>query len=218
MIQIPQNGRTEDERLSDFLLLLYMIGTHHNQSRRYLGITKADKFVFLAEKRMIDNRLKGFDYDFYRWNFGPLSPSIYADIETLQKTSMVTRGANIQLTERGRKTLEDCGSLFETNQVVVACVDEVVHRFATKTTEQVSSYVYEVEIEYPMGSKKIRDIPKGWELLKKLPAQNATQRFDIPESWRETLEVLLDTEYANRLDKALTQPSAAGAHPFGGAD
>src|SRR2546425_5707210 len=113
MIQIPQNGRTEDERLSDFLLLLYMIGTHHNQSRRYLGITKADKFVFLAEKRMIDNRLKGFDYDFYRWNFGPLSPSIYADIETLQKTSMVTRGANIQLTERGRKTLEDCGSLFE---------------------------------------------------------------------------------------------------------
>src|SRR5207249_10425546 len=124
-----------------------------------------------AEKRMIDNCVQGFDYDFYRWNFGPLSPSIYADIETLQKTSMVTRGANIQLTERGRKTLEDCGSLFEANQVVVACIDEVVRRFATKTTEQVRSHVYDVQIEYPMGPQKIRDMRSGWALLKKPPAQ-----------------------------------------------
>ena len=94
----------------------------------------------------------------------------------------------------------------------------MVRRFATKTTEQVASHVYEVEIEYPMGSKKIRDIPRGWELLKKLPVQKATRRFDIPESWKETLELLLDIEYADRLDKTLTQPSAAGAHPFGGAD
>jgi hypothetical protein len=218
MSAMPENARTEEERSSDLVLLLYLIGKHNEISHLYLGITKAVKYVFLAEKGMLDDQVKGFDHDFFRQKIGPLARSIYSDVNLLREAKLIASRDNLVPTERGLRILKEFHPLLGENRSVTDYVDKVVIQFATSDTADVVEYVYNVDIRYPLGPKKIRDIPKGWELISKLPSEGARQHFEISESWIETMELLLDVEFSERLDEVLEQPTSTQPHLFEGID
>jgi uncharacterized protein YwgA len=209
------NGRNEQERCSDLILLLYLIEEHSRSSHRYLGITKADKFIFLAEKEMVEKEAKGFDYHFFKWHYGPLSPSIYADVSLLREAGMISPRDSLVLTKRGRQFLEQLDEILRMNRAFTDGIDRIVHQFSDATTDDITEYVYDVEIHYPMGPKRIREIPKGWDLVRKLPPRKAERSFGIPEPWINTIELLLDAEYSSKLDEVLERSSAATIHRYG---
>ncbi len=213
---MPNDGRTEEERCSDLVLLLHLIEKHRNLSRGYLGITKVDKYVFLSEKEMIDERVKGFDHGFFRWNFGPLAPSLYSDLYLLRDAGLVVPGDNLALTKRGIEFDRQVGPLIENNEDIIAYVDEIVRRFRGASTEEVTEFVYDIEIDYPIGRRPIREIPKGWHLIAKIAPRDARRRFEVSDSWVETIEILLDSRFSYELERVLTSPSGARAHPFEG--
>ncbi len=210
------NDRTEEERSSDLILLLHLINRHNRTSPRFLGITKVDKFVFLSEKEMNDDHVKGFDHRFFRHNYGPLAPSLYSDMNLLREAKLIVAGKDLTLTRRGLAILEQLQGLLDENRFVTGYVDRTVSRFTDFDTNQTREQVYDIEIQYPMGSKRIRDIPKGWRLISKLPSRGAERRFDVSESWVETIEILLDIEFSEQLDEILQRPTVAHAHPFEG--
>ncbi|GAI12510.1 unnamed protein product [marine sediment metagenome] len=62
--------KDEKEEASDILQLLYLI---KRAQRPYLGITKLQKLTFLTELEQQKKSIKGFNFLFYRWNYGAYS-------------------------------------------------------------------------------------------------------------------------------------------------
>lgn len=213
---MPTDERTEGERCSDLLLLLHLIEKHQEASPRYLGITKVDKYVFLSERRMIEDRVKGFDHRFFRWNYGPLAPSLYSDLHLLREAGLIASGDNLALTRRGIGFAHQVRNLLEQNETVTEYVDSVVTQFGRSNTDEVTEFVYDLEIEYPMGRRRIRDIPKGWDLMTKMAPREAGRQFEVSDSWVETIEILLDADFSRELERTLTSSAAVQTRPFEG--
>ena len=70
------------------LILLYIIHNVQEKSRNYLGMTKLQKFVFLAEKNLNENRIKALTYDFFMWDYGSLSKEFYVDYNILKQNDI----------------------------------------------------------------------------------------------------------------------------------
>ncbi len=213
---MPNDERTEEERCSDLLLLLHLIEKHQDASPGYLGITKVDKYVFLSERQMIEDGVKGFDHRFFRWNYGPLALSLYADLHLLRETGLVAPGDNLALTRRGNEFGHKIRNLLEQNESVTEYVDGVVTQFRRSNTDEVREFVYDLEIEYPWGRWRIRDIPKGWGLMEKMAPREAGRQFEVSDSWGETIEILLDADFSRELEGVLTSSAAVQARPFEG--
>lgn len=92
--------------MADNLLLLYLIERVHEKSKRYLGMTKLQKLVFITEKMLNEKSTKAFNYDFFAWNYGPLSKEIYLDHEKLVENDIVSHNQNITLSKRGKNSLK----------------------------------------------------------------------------------------------------------------
>ena len=54
--KLRKRGRSEEERLADLLLLLYLISDANKKNFIILGETKLQKLVFLAERRMLGKK------------------------------------------------------------------------------------------------------------------------------------------------------------------
>src|SRR5438445_9173350 len=172
-------NRTKSEKFADLALLLYLIGLFRSKSGLYLGVTKLDKLAFLSEKEMLDQKVKGFSYEFFRWHHGPLSTDIYTDLDVLRRSGFVSGSEDIALTAQGVDALRRLSPLFKEYKSVTTPIDAVARRSAGLTTQELTERVYGTTISYPMGSKKIRDIPKGWPILSPPPPERTSASFTL---------------------------------------
>ena len=99
------------EQIIDKLLLLYLVDTV-NEYGKVEDDLKAQKLVFLAEKSLIQKQLKGFNYDFFRWNKGPFCARLSNDINELLHDDFLDRTpSGMKLSKEGRKLLKQCKPL-----------------------------------------------------------------------------------------------------------
>src|SRR2546428_8271663 len=208
-------NRTKNEKFADLALLLYLIGLFRSKSGLYLGITKLDKLTFLSEKEMLDQKVRGFNYEFFKWHHGPLSTDIYADLDVLRRSGFVSGKDNIALTIQGIEALKRLSSLFKEHKLVTAPIGAVTRRSAGLTTQELTERVYGTTVRYPMGSKKIRDIPKGWVILGPPPPERTSASFTLNDSWVETLEIILDRDGYDSLKRAAIEAEKGVVKPFG---
>jgi uncharacterized phage-associated protein len=187
--------RRSEEIIVDNLLLLYLIKRANEKGELY-GITKLMKLVFLSELKMVREKIKGFNYSFYRWHLGAFTPEIYEDLDYLIENGFVTERQRIELTDEGSILLDEVKELLEKNRNVLRCVDEVVDEFAKNDVYKVMDSVYNIKIEEPfLGVKrKVRDIPEGYYLICRLDESDADEMFSIDEEWIETLDIRLSRE------------------------
>jgi hypothetical protein len=208
-------NRTKNEKFADVALLLYLIGLFRSKSGLYLGITKLDKLTFLSEKEMLDQKVRGFNYEFFKWHHGPLSTDIYTDLDVLRRAGFVSGNEDIALTAHGVEALRKLRPLFKDHRLVTTPIDVVTRRSAGLTTQNLTERVYETTVTYPMGSKKIKDIPKGQVILSPPARERTSATFELNDSWLETLEIILDREGYDSLKRATIEAEKGVVKPFG---
>jgi len=167
------------------------------------------KLAFLSEYGMNDQRLKGFNYSFYRDFFGPAAPGIYEDFTTLVDSGLI-EDSPFKITSRGNEVLEGFKEAFgrPVNKKILDLIDETV-RSNPINTGKIKSKVYAMTIELPDGqSYKVAEIPfhphRKILSIERLNANKASGRFELTDEELETLDVLLDSDQCGSLSRAET--------------
>lgn len=195
---------TEKEIVVDNLLLAYLIERAHKRSRRYLGMTKLQKLIFMVEKIFNERKIKAFNYDFFAWDYGPLSREIYLDLRKLIENDIVSQNENITLSRRGKKLLEDLKEIFQRNREIMECIDSIVEKFADFNTDSLVQYVHDMEVTVKGQDEPVRigNLDKGTSIMSRISGENAEKSFEIEEAWLETLEILMDKKFCEAIEES----------------
>ncbi len=198
------NRATEEEIITDNVLLLYLITRVHEKSEKYLGITKLQKLVFIAQKILNDRDMKAFNYGFFAWNYGPLSKEIYVDRENLVENDILNHDENLTLSKRGKKLLEDLREVFESNKDILEVLDSVVEKFGNLDTNSLVQYVHGLTVSVKGCEDPVRigSLNKGMDIIMKHDEQKIVKTFEISEAWIETLEILMDKEFCDAIKES----------------
>jgi uncharacterized protein YwgA len=183
------------------LLLLYMIAQTIKQG--YIkGKVKLMKMVYLSQEKMVKNRLRGFNYTFYKWKYGPMSDRVLEDFESLVAAGLITPPpGSAGLTNEAREILKTCRELFDRNREILATIDKTVNEYAPYNGRQIKLVVYGRPI---LGEKKGVELGEvGEVLLTGISEKEAVCNFLIDEEWLETLDILLDKEARESLQRGI---------------
>lgn len=190
-------GRSAQEVLADRLLLLWLI--YDAMGYKRFGGTKAQKLAYLSEKQMIDNKKKGFNYDFIKLPFGPFSEDLEKDIQWLLEQKLIEA---IQISEEARifsetrfgcKFLNDFYELFKRNNLFTVVIAEINRKFAPKNAQEIVDYVHSLPHPYVKG-RTIDDLKLGTKILYKMDEKKAKITFNITPEELATLDIYLDGE------------------------
>jgi uncharacterized phage-associated protein len=198
------DSQPERDNLINKLLLLFLVNKAQEKSHNYLGILKLQKLIFLAEKNLHENGIKALTYDFFMWNLGPLSKEIYVDYKMLTHSKILNQNANITLSKKGRYILSDFQEIFEDNKDILKIIEDIIDAFAQYDTECIVQYVQNLTLfmEGCGEPRKIMDLEKGMDLITGLSHQDSSLSFVIDDSWLETLDILLDKELCESIDRS----------------
>lgn len=203
--------RTSSEKLADQFLLLYLI---NDVSKRtpFVPQTKIQKLVFISEREMLRNDEKGFNYYFIKLLYGPYSPELDNDLNSLVQLEIIGaeptgRGAKIISTRRCRNILKDFNDLIERNQIFVQKISEINRRFGILGFKRLLKAVHHMQSplhKYRKGKRPptIASLPLKAPLLKCIPEDMASETFSITPEEIATLEIYFDTEAYESLVEA----------------
>jgi uncharacterized phage-associated protein len=191
-----------DETLKNRALLLYLIDKAHEKTS-FVGITKLQKLAFLSQLKANKDCVGSTSFEFYRWNFGPMSNEVYRESQQLQKSNLLLVGDNMILSQIGKEVLNNLQGLFSKNKEILQYINAIASDYAKYRTEDLTNLVYKIKIkpdELP-NEMPIGDIPKGYTLLHGL--ESPEKGFKLSPSWEATLEVLFDRDAYNSLKEGM---------------
>jgi uncharacterized protein YwgA len=189
-------GRNAREILADRILLLWLLYDAMHYKR--FGDTKAQKLTYLSEKKMIDNREKGFNYDFVKLPYGPYSEQLQKDILWIEEQRLIDSipvedGKVFHESRFGRKLLSDFHELFARNNLFTREIAEVNRTYAIKNSQEIVDYVHSLPHPY-IKNRTIEDLKLGTKILYKLDERKAEKVFDLSPEELATLDIYLDDE------------------------
>jgi len=194
--------RNLPETLVDRLLTLFLISECQKQGCRVTGKVKLLKLVYLSESRMVQNEIKGFNYGFYRWDYGPMSNELLQDLDCLKENGLLEKTENfIGVTSRGWEVLRSSSTLLNRNEEFLEFVRKVVKEFGHYRGKSIKTIVYCIP---KTGERElIGKTEHGEELLRKISLDRARKSFLIDDEWIETLSILLDKEVCDSLKRGM---------------
>jgi hypothetical protein len=162
------------------------------------GDTKAHKLTYLSELGMIDDREKGFNYDFIKMPYGPYSEQLQKDIVWLEEQRLIEsipmeEGKLFHRSCFGTKLLDDFHDLFLRNNLFTIKIHKTNSVYAPKNSRELVELVHSFPHPYIKG-KTINDLKNGTIILYKLVEEKAKTRFDITPQELATLDIYLDDE------------------------
>ena len=190
-------------KIVDRLLTLYLYDRVSENSKMW-GDVKLQKLIFLSEKRMLEEQKRGFHYQFFRWDHGPMSRGVYEDHDFLKSNNLVD-SESLEVSDRGESILEEASDLFEENEEFITHIDFVTDEFGTCSGSDLKSVVYDLEVS-PLtlgGSIKVEDIPEGVDIYFPIPDHLTKGVFSIDDKWLETLDILFREGSRQALDDAI---------------
>lgn len=209
---MTSSGRHPLEKLADHLLLLYLINKA-NQVESLTGDTKLQKLVYLAERNMLGRKLKGFNFFFHRFDYGPYSQELKDDNSHLIGIGLLEK-KKWNLTDEGGSILDSFPELWERNRAIVEQIDAIV-MYSKWSLSRLKNFVYEQPHPWLKG-KTIRSVPKFTPILRKLKSENAEEEFAIMPSEIETIDILLDKEHYGDLLNPPDEDENETSIPFPG--
>jgi uncharacterized protein YwgA len=189
------------ERVINNLLLLYLI-RQASRLGRVEDDLKVQKLTFLAEKQLVQKKLRGLTYNFFRWHRGPYCASLSNDIQALTTNGLLERTpSGIRLTKDGQDLVSQCDELLARNSMFTGSIDSVLKDYASLPPDKIKETVYKMAIFVPKLRKMmtIEDVPQGQLILFNLSEKKARGVFDLDESWLATLELVLDADALDSL-------------------
>jgi hypothetical protein len=151
---------------------------------------------------MVEDEIKGFNYDFYRWNYGPMSNEVLQDLNWLTENGLLEKEPYfIGITSRGTELLNNCSALLNRNKEFLEYIQKVIREFGPYTGSKIKTVVYGIP---KMGERKlIARTAHGEKILQKLIIEEARKRFLIDDEWVESLSILLDKEARDSLMRGI---------------
>lgn len=193
------------ERVTNVLLVLYLIETT-NAIGNLEDELKLQKLVFLAQKKLVERKLKAFGYNFFRWRKGPFSKNLRIDLITMsdQKFLKATR-EGIQLTSKGKELIEDSRDIFNGNRTFLRYIDQIIEKNAELSPDDIKEKVYSLKVMVPIIREfmSIKEVPLRRLILFKTSDKKAQGIFHIPSSWLATFEIMFDKEATSSLERAV---------------
>ena len=194
--------RNLPETLIDRLLTLFLISECQKQGCKVTGKVKLLKLVYLSESRMVENKIKGFNYGFYRWDYGPMSNELLQDFDCLKENGLLEKTENfIGITSRGWEVLRSSSTLLNRNEELLEFVRKVIREFGHYRGKSIKTIVYGIP---KTGERElVGKTGHGEELLRKISLDKARKSFLIDDEWIETLSILLDKEVCDSLERGM---------------
>ncbi len=188
--------RSMHEKITDELLLLYMLDVAERLGIRIHEETRLQKLVFLAEREMLGRRYKGFNYNFIRLDYGPYSRDLRKDLETLLRAGVIkdddARG--FILTDKGRELLRRLSKFFERNSDVLHIILKVLNEYGRLPLDQLLKEVYDLPRPLKGPEVKIRDVKMRTPLLRRLKEERAEAVIDLRHGEFKLARILLDPD------------------------
>ncbi len=197
------NEKAISDRIKNIVLLMYLV-RKTNEKFVMEDNLKVQKLVFLSQKKLIAEKMNGFTYLFLRWLKGPFSGDLNNDIVLLKQMKLLRWGDDrIELTEEGKHILESLHEIMENNKGFSDIIDNIIEEYGSLSPEEMKEKVYQMKIFVPNDRKvmKIEEIPPKRLILFGLSRKNTRIEFNIDEEWLDTLEVLLDDEAIQFLER-----------------
>lgn len=191
------------DRIRNIVLLMYLI-RKTNEKFVMEDNLKVQKLVFLSQKKLTAKKMNGFAYLFLRWLKGPFSGDLNNDIVLLRQMKLLRWGDDkIELTEEGKHILESLYEIMENNKGFSDIIDNIIEEYGSLSPEEMKEKVYQMKIFVPNDRKvmRIEEIPPKKLILFGLSRKNTKIEFNINEEWLDTLEVLLDDEAIQFLER-----------------
>ncbi len=196
--------KTIGERVENNLLFLYLV-SETSKAGIVEDDLKAQKLVFLSQKKLVQKKLKAFSYTFLRWHKGPFSKDLAEDIKSLVKAGMLSRiNDNIALTDAGREIVARSEELLTKQPEFMVPIKAIAQLYGAIPSEQLKEQVYDISVWVPKLKKtmKIRDVEEKQLILYGISAKNARKAFNLDENWQATLEIVFDKEALDSLKMA----------------
>jgi len=202
------------ERMVNILLVMYTI-KKVAQFGVMDGTVKLQKIVFLAQKELLARKLKGFSYNFFRWNHGPYSADLANDYALLEG-SRFAGGWPIRLNKDGEQVLAGCRDLLESNRAITEVIDSVAERYANLPSDELKQAVYDMTITVPRlkSRVKIGDIRHGQLILFRPRDEAVKGIFRLSPGWMATLETVFDSDMLESLAEAQEDAAEGRAREF----
>jgi len=201
-----------DDALLNLFLVLYAVESSSRRGYLY-GRVKLQKLLFEAQKRMTERRLRALTYVFYRWKHGVYSPELDWGVKWLSKNGLVNvTEKGIEITETGRSLLREARELLELNKETVAIIDRMSEIYPFETGKIMKAKAYGTPA--PATRALIEDVKKGEIVLNPLEDSKASKHFLIDHSWIRTLEILLEKESRESIEKAMSDARQGRIEPY----
>ena len=192
--------RTNKEKIIDIFLTLYLLDDLYQQKNTsFIGKVKMQKLVFLSEKDMIDQREKGFNFDFIRLDYGPYS----AELETDRK-KLVAMGylfnEKLTPTSEAQSLIQEFRGLIDRNSTIIAKIRENNSIYGGYSPFALKIMVHRM----PWGAegKTIHDLDLTTPMLYTLNPSKAKIKFEITKGELEDLSMNLEPEICRILESA----------------
>lgn len=202
--------RTPEETLIDKALVLVQLDRFAHYEGDIIGDKiKCMKLPFIVEYPLFEQRLKAFNFTYFRYDWGPLSKGVYEAWRDLEAVGCLAFDRNLLiLTQAGHKlahafakeVLQAPENLFTFTEL-----ENVAQKFARLSTPWVKELVYRMDVQPIEGGPrlKVRDAPIGTNFTRTLDDKEATQVLKVSQGWLEALAIELDPENKQSIAKAI---------------
>ncbi len=187
------------------LLLFRIIGGL--EKSKSIDRWKLQKTAFLAEIELQKKGIGGLDYEFLRDKDGPMSPGIYQDMDLLMRAGLVAREYDPRLTPDGRKFLKSLDELFDAEEDVRDLLDTVLKSVIDESGGSLRRSTHDMEISINGKQTKIDTLPPYYCILHPLARAERKVEFEVPDDWRETIDILSDQKTRRDLESTFKHVS-----------
>ncbi|MFA5364586.1 MAG: hypothetical protein WC325_05325 [Candidatus Bathyarchaeia archaeon] len=200
--------RTTEERITDRMLLLYLI----KDAGIGLGKTKLQKLAYLSELEMNVQGFKGLNFNFIKMPFGPFSSELEKELETMTESNILS-GSGHKLTEVGKTILDNFQHIIESNPVLIEKIQRINREYAQIPRDEL------VDIVHKMCNPirpwlTIEDTQHGSYLLKRMKIWHEDRVFKLSQSDIASLEIYFDPDALESLRSSLSEAKTKPAVAF----
>lgn len=158
------------------------------------GPLKLQKFVFLCENELINRRLRGFSYTFFKYDYGPFSAQLAEDHKELGQVGLVIRTS---LSGRGgalANTFREMLRRNSTGQKILHVIDKMRKQYGNSDGLTLKNIVYGTTVSCYLMNKRmvVKDIPKFRDIfVPEWTTDLFKQSLKLEEDDLESLELSL---------------------------
>lgn len=202
--------RRGDEAIVDkaLILVLMNLAARENPDSFVGDRLKCMKLPFLAANQMFEEKAKGFNLTFFRYERGPISKAVYNAWNHLSLLGLLVEDrAGFRVTPDGsalaQAVFKDILST-PANKFFGETIESVALRYGHLSTQRIMQIVYDMEVSLPFeGTRtRIRDIELGKDIIMILEEKEASLVLEMEPAWMETLAIELSPTNKEGLLKA----------------